>query len=217
MRVAMVHMSKDDTTCPNMLTERAHPGKRLYGIGIDDACSEVFFNTDVRFDQVCGKIIAFQFGTPDSFGQHPVQAGRTIDENYVDGISLTYSSNPRKHIWSFAAALDEAGTYAYDNCPCTKIDMASSATPPPDFVGNDYFCDTGDKDKNLVYHLFSDDPLWDGTGCGPANTCCSLNNPPWFFKQLEYPTISDIEMRVCINEGRVNEDIRIKQIEIYIR
>lgn len=27
--------------------------------------------------------------------------------------------------------------------------------------------------------LFSDDPFWDGDGCGTVSACCKLNNPIW--------------------------------------
>ena len=83
----------------------------------------------------------------------------------------------------------------------------------------DYFCDTG-------LETFSDgdppgfvgaDPLWDGAGCEPPNTCCSFNTPPWFYKQLPQPTTDDIEMRVCRNEDASHEDIAIEMIEIYVQ
>ena len=48
--------------------------------------------------------------------------------------------------------------------------------------------------KNFFYEC---DSLWDGAGCGPLNTCCTFNNPPWFYKELPEPTTDDIEMRVC--------------------
>ncbi len=57
------------------------------------------------------------------------------------------------------------------------------------------------------YIFHGDDPLWDGTGCGPLNTCCTFNNPPWFYKELPEPTTDDIEMRVCNDQGSTNEDI----------
>ena len=53
---------------------------------------------------------SYQFGSPDSFCLQP-PSRKTIDESYLDGVSLTYSINPGKHIWSFAAAVDEVGTY----------------------------------------------------------------------------------------------------------
>ncbi len=50
--------------------------------------------------QVCGKILAYQYNTPDAYS-------RSGDSNYVDGVSLTHSSPPRQHIWTFVAAWSE--------------------------------------------------------------------------------------------------------------
>ena len=163
---------------------------------------------------MCGKIKAYQIGSTDAFGINP----DNIESYYVDGVSLTHG-RPRQHIWTFASALDEStSSYSYPQakCPCTNINTSNSATPPPAFVGNDYFCDTGSSDSftNIFY---SDDPLWDGTGCGPYNTCCSFNNPPWFYKQLPQPTTDDIEMRVCRSDSGSREDISIEAFDIYIR
>ena len=58
---------------------------------------------------------------------------------------------------------------------------------------------------------------WDGEGCGQFNTCCSWNTPPWFMKQLPSPTSDDIEMRLCSDQNRVNEDITVESLEIYIQ
>ena len=52
-----------------------------------------------------------------------------------------------------------------------SLSIENSATPPPAFMENDYFCDTGSNDHwNL-----NDDPMGDGAGCGPLNTCCSFS------------------------------------------
>ncbi len=59
----------------------------------------------------------------------------------------------------------------------------------------------------------SADPLWDGAGCGPLSSCCSFNNPPWFYKQLA--TDDNIEMRVCTTE--ICEDIAVEMVDIYVR
>ena len=221
MRVAELDMRNSSNQCPSGLRERVLSGQRLCGMSIDGGgCSHVFISVNnIKYSQVCGKIIAYQFGGADSFGLYPASmvGTKTIDEGYLDGVSLTYSRNPRKHIWSFAAANDEVGTLNFANCPCINVGLAARSTPPPDFVGNDYFCDTGSGEGVRINHLFSADPLWDGAGCGPANFCCSLNNPPWFFKQLQSPTSEDIEMRVCGNEDRCNEDVRIEQIEFYVQ
>ena len=83
-------------------------------------------------------------------------------------------------------------------------------------MGNDYFCDTGSSDNDAIC-FYGDNPLWDGAGCGPQSTCCSFNNPPWFYKQLQRPTTDGIEMRVCRNEAATNEDIAIEAVDIYIQ
>ena len=83
-------------------------------------------------------------------------------------------------------------------------------------MGNDYFCDTASEER--WQHIFyGDDPLWDGTGCGPLNTCCSFNTPPWFYKQLPQPTTDDIEMRVCGDLPDIDEDIAIEIVEVYVQ
>ena len=111
-----------------------------------------------------------------------------------------------------AASLDEVGTTHSANCPCTNINQARNASTPPAFVGNDYFCDTASQGqwRNIMY---GSDPLWDGAGCGPLNTCCTFNNPPWFYKELPEPTTDDIEMRACIDSWSNDEDIAIEKIE----
>ena len=116
---------------------------------------------------MCGRITAYQVGTTDSF-LHRKLGG--LDGIYVDGISLTHG-NPRQHIWTFASALDEVGTITDRNCPF--IDNSSSvASSPPAFVGGDFFCDTGSEEHVVDSYFYGNDPLWDGAGCGPLNTCC---------------------------------------------
>ena len=80
---------------------------------------------------MCGKIIAYQVGSPNTFGDY--YGNPTID-SYIDGVSLTHGQ-PRQHIWSFAAGLDEVGSFPQLNCPCTN---SGTAVLPP-FVGDDYF------------------------------------------------------------------------------
>ncbi len=65
--------------------------------------------------------------------------------------------------------------------------------------------------------FYSDDPLWDGQGCGGTSTCCEFNHPPWFCKQLPQPTTDDIELRICGNESIGNEDTPIEIVDMYVR
>ena len=219
MQVAKLDMTNSSHQCPPGTRLRTGLPKRLCGINFDGpGCSSTTFDVHgVRYRQVCGKIIAYQDASPDAFR---LTNTHSIDNNYVDGISLTHGINPRKHIWTFVAALDEVGTHPFHNCPCTNISQAASASQPPSFVGSDYFCDTG-SEQQWSFTFYPDNPLWDGAGCGPANTCCSLNNPPWFLKQLPFTTADDIEMRMCrdhpLSSGRIDEDTPIEMLEFYIQ
>ena len=49
------------------------------------------------------------------------------------------------------------------------------------------------------------------------NACCAFNNPPWFMKELSSSTTDDIEMRLCADSGRNDEDITVELIELYVR
>ena len=133
-----------------------------------------------------------------------------IDSYYVDGISITYSSNPRQHIWTYAAGEDdfEAGS---DDCPCNK----GSSVVVPDFVGNDYYCESGPGQSGILY---VEDILWDGQQCnGIESTCCTNPNMPWFLKTLNEETNDDIELRDCSNIPPTSEETPLDIIEIYIK
>ena len=196
MRVTKINMTNSSHTCPEGLKLLSTP-KRLCAMNIDGGgCSSATFDLHgIRYTHVCGKIIGYQQKTPDAFGQYYGNRGLTIDDNYVDGISLTHGRNPRKHIWTFVVAVHEVITGGRKLiCPCTNIHNPVSIPIPP-YVGSDYFCDTAS--ENYVQWIFyPEDPLWDGQGCGRLNTCCSFNNPPWFMKELPSPTRDDIDMRL---------------------
>ena len=215
-RVAELDMTNSSQQCPSALRQRNDNNIRTCGTGPGGDCSSLTFPTDsLSYSKVCGKIRAYQVRSTDGFGP-PGRRSSDINGNYVDGVSLTHGS-PRQHIWTFAAAQDESGQFSSKNCPCINRDLASSATRPPDFVMDDYFCDTAADSFNFSIIFHDDDPLWDGAGCGPLNDCCSFNNPPWFYKQLPQPTTDNIEMRVCRDQGTGDEDVAIEMIEIYVQ
>ena len=217
-RVAYLDVTNSSHQCPSGFRMGNYSNKRTCVRDSDPAgCSSVNFSSaTLEYSRVCGKIIAYQFGAPDAFGDSGRGSDPTIDTYYMDGVSLTHGS-PRHHIWTFAAGLDEVGTRPDFNCPCTNTELANQASQPPAFVGGDYFCDTGSREQWTYNRLYSEDPLWDGAGCGLLNTCCSFNNPPWFYKQLPQPTTDNIEMRVCRDYFADHEDIAIETVEIYVQ
>jgi len=160
-------------------------------------------------------VIGYGYYNVDGFGQY---AGpQTIEGPYVDGVSLTHGSpGARQHIWSFAAGLLETRNPIYPtySCPCL-------GGTTPSFVGNDYFCESGNPGPTWTNILYASDPLWDGQGCG-SPPCCELSSPPgvtapWFCKQLPQATTDDIEVRICGDEGASAEDAPVELIELYIR
>ena len=208
MRVAELDMTNSSHKCPSGLMER-NDSLNIHTCVRNRAsagCSPVELSTaNIQYSTVCGRIKAYQVGRPNQF-----RSGmEVIDSHYVDGVSLTHGSR-RQHIWTFAAARDEDQTC---NCSGTEGDV------PPAFVGQDYFCEAGSIHQvNAIEGiLLSDDPLWDGAGCKAGNTCCSFNNPPWFYKQLPSSANDNIEMRVCRNSNNESEDVAIEIVEVYIQ
>ena len=195
MRVAHLDMTNRSNLCPRGLKQRTDSHVRTCAPQSDSAtCSSVVHpSSGIPYSKVCGKINAYHVDSMDGFYRIDASA-TTIDSNYVDGVSLTHGRAHREHIWTFASR---------HGCPCGT---------PPAFVNNDYFCDGARLFAGIDLHNL----LWDGEDCG-IYTCCTLNNPPWFHKQLPRPTTDDIEMRVCRDSDRGDEDLAIEVIEIYVQ
>ena len=209
-RVVYLNMTDPNTNCPSgwnhtEYSNRIYCGRSSSG----QSCDSVFFPVyGGDYTRVCGAIRAYQFDYTEAFEDFNRGSVTTIDDVYVDGVSLTHGT-PRQHIWTFAAGLVEYQDID-DACPCdVNIDIAI-----PTFVGNDYFCESG-VNSGLPDGFQPDDPLWDGQGCTSTSACCSLNNPPYFTKQLSRPTTDDIEARICQQDE--DGDTPIELIELYVQ
>ena len=212
MRIANVDMSNSDSQCPPGLVYNVIEGRRLCRRqSLASGCSSTTFSAQgVEYRKVCGKVIGYQYNQPYGFG--PARFTSGISQTYVDGVSITNGS-PRQHVWTFAAARSEI-THDRFMCPCLHPSHSFTGVIP-NFVGNDYYCETGSRTRAQRRYYF-DDPLWDGEGCEGENECCNRGGP-WFCKQLPQPTQDDIEMRVCTNSARLEEDVVLEQIELYIQ
>ena len=218
-RVANLDMTDPNQQCPDgfRLVNRTTAPQRTCGRpdNFTGCLSTTFPVHGIEYSQVCGRVIGYQDQTPDAFAPYWGNSALTIDDSYVDGISLTHGQLPRQHIWTFAAAVDEFRAQNWV-CPCTRPDLTYTGAVPP-FIGQDYFCETGSRNAVSLNIFYSDDPLWNGQGCGGTSTCCSFNNPPWFCKQLPQPTTDDIELRLCGDFNNMDEDTPIEIVEIYIK
>ena len=220
MRVANVNMSDPitDPECPGNefeLVEDVVRVCRRSSVNDLGGCDSTSFPLySVIYGNVCGRVIGYQYGTGDAF-QDGITYDLNIDLPYVDGVSLTYGS-PRNHIWSFASYTSEF----FSGCPCS----VGSTDTTPAFVGENYFCESGAKistvDPPVFTTLYSDDALWDGEDCGQVlqsieGPCC--DGAPWFYRNLDSLTNDDIELRLCSNAHRLDEEVSFQIVELYVQ
>ena len=206
-RVAYVNMTNPQQNCPPEWRE--YTSNNVRGCGRAATCSGTTFTTGLQYNKVCGRVIAYQVSSTDAFRPR----ANTIDNNYVDGVSVTHG-NPRNHIWTFAGEVSHDNSDIY-NCPCSD---SPNASPPPSFVGNNYFCESANTDHIFRNnHLYTNDKLWDGEQCRHEGTCCTDKSPPWFTVDLPTSTSDDIEVRICGDESLQNENTPIELLEIYIQ
>ena len=217
MQVANFDVDNQPHSCPSGLRLLTDIKRRCVIPSDGPGCASIMFNIHgIPYQRVCGKVIGYQEGTTDAFAIY--FGSHSIDGDYVDGVSLTHGYNPRHHIWTFASAADESDHHpsSVSFCPCTN--NQTTTVQVPTFIDNNYFCDTGSEPFREHSRLYHEDPLWDGAGCGGSSTCCSFNNPPWFMRDLSPPcTTDDIELRVCRDEIRSNEDVVLKSVELYVQ
>ena len=214
----VVHLNMNDSMqqCPSNWMDRSTP-VRTCGRPTNTGAScpgEYFSTKSLQYSKVCGRAIGYQDGSTDSFNR---SSPRSIDEPYVDGISVTHGI-PRTHIWTFSAGATESRFFFYTtDCPCA-YPGGNYGTAAPNFVGDNYFCESGNPGIGLRSGgiVFEDDPVWDGEQC--EGECCSNGKSPhWFSVTLPNPTSDDIEVRICGDEGTHNEDTPIQLLEIYIQ
>ena len=215
-RVAYLNMSDSSQQCPSVWREITTPhrvcGRRSSAFS-PGSCEGLTYTTgSEQYDNVCGRIIGYQSG-PSSAFYH--SSGRSIDNIYVEGVSVTHGS-PRQHIWTFAAGVHEQASFTSELCPCENGSTGGSRVPS--FVGGNYFCETG-RTSGYRHGVFypDGDALWDGQGCGPTSSCCTFNSPPWFNVQLPSLTTDDIEVRICSNHGTTVDDTPIQLLELYVK
>ena len=194
-RLAYLDMSDSTQKCPAGFRQYELNGVRACGRPTNDggSCQSVLFPSNgVSYSQVCGKVIGYQVGSPDGTSIHQV-----IDSPYVDGVSITHGS-PRKHVWTLMSGIYESLSYN-----------------PPSFVGNDFFCESGNPTNQWTIKLYTDDPLWDGEDCSNENVHCCKG--PWFNKVVGTATTDYIELRVCSDQGTIDEDGSVSHYEIYVK
>uniref|UniRef100_A0A1X7SW39 Fibrinogen C-terminal domain-containing protein n=1 Tax=Amphimedon queenslandica TaxID=400682 RepID=A0A1X7SW39_AMPQE len=220
-RLAYLDMTDATENCPS--------GFRLYQSGGVRACGRAtssggscvsvqFPSNGISYSQVCGRVVGYQYGTPDAADPRPII--NDINSHYIDGVSITRGS-PRQHVWTLMAGLNEGGLHYNDgrfNCPCSQGSTQNSTLQS--FIGNDYFCESGNPATDGTHQsiLYASDPLWDRKGCGSLEgDCCAAPGLPWFNKVLGTNTTDYLELRVCSSQGSSDEDVPVSFYELYVK
>ena len=211
-RVAKFDTSQGDP-CPSewtLITTPEPNAKNVCRSGNANECHSTIFDTyDISFYKICGQVRGYQKGNTNAFDS----SVESIDDHYVDGVSITLGS-PRKHVWTYAAGISDSGSSSTGNyCPCADI----VGPAPPSFVSDHYYCEsgnTGDIDPDIYY---TTDPLWDGFNCSISANCCAHADMPWFSRHFTVAQETYIETRICRNEGFSNEGTLVESMELYIQ
>ena len=205
-KVAVYRDFRDpNTPCPDeweqtMYDERPHTcGKRTAGQGCDFT---IFTETeDLEYSKVCGRIKAYQVGTPDASSSR---------------LHMHFGSFPvRNVIWAFTAGTTQSqvnSSLADNRCPCDGGDAYSSV------FDDIHFCESLIKDDTpgakFNNHFFSNNVLWDDVGCSSSGDCCSKFVGPYFIRHLQFTVTDPIGVHICTND---RSNFAIELIEIYVQ
>lgn len=121
-QMAELDMKDSSQNCPPEWQQYNFSGIRTCGRPRSNtsSCTPKAYIPSFQYSRVCGRVIGYQFGSPDGFScPH-----KELTNVYLDGVSITYGSQYQtKHIWSYVAGVSEDGyqlpLHAVDNCPCS--------------------------------------------------------------------------------------------------
>ena len=170
-----------------------------------DSCASVTISVGGQsYTQVRGKVAAYAYNTPDAF-RRLGGAGSGINDPYVDGISITYGS-PRNHVWTYAAA---GGSLSGYTCP----EIGDPITKQPAFVGQNFICVVAPTLVAIGPDKLFDVPLFTTLG----NCVGDCPDDLAFCVTLDEPTSDDLELRICTDQSKTDEDIFLKSYDFYIQ
>ena len=220
-RLAYLDMSDATENCPSGFRLYQSGGVRACGRATSNvgSCISVQFPSNgISYSQVCGRVVGYQWGSTDAAATVGGASHSDINSYYIDGVSITRGS-PRQHVWTLMAGLYDNLNDAHNNCPCSQGSTQNSTLQS--FIGNDYFCESGNPSTSYVATptLYASDPLWDGKGCGSfeGNCCTSRPSLPWFNKVLNTTTTDYLELRVCGDEVTNDENVPVSFYELYVK
>ena len=215
-RVGILDFTDPATSCPTDFTLDTTDGKRFCRRDtMPSSCKSIPFVVAFgpSYSKVCGRVLGYAYTTVDGFALRPDNVA--LDDNYVDGVSITHGSPPRSHVWTFVAGNNEYSNSRF-SCPCNTESVWGAQTYfVPSYVGLNYTCESASSSPGSWKTA---DVLWDGQQCnGREGPCCANPSLPWFKTDLPAPTTDDLEVRVCVDEYTHNEDVGVELIELYVK
>ena len=195
-------MSNQSQSCPNGWILSTSPYRACTGI-VNSYVSTYVQSGGQGYNEVCGMLAGVGVGLADGFFRHSSDNMQSIEQNYMDGVSITYGpAGSRQHICSWSLALGHTR-----RSPCDTHNSNYQQPFPPSVVGNNYYCSRVPINLNT--------PVWQGVNCSVDNPCCSHNNPPIFKAQLAATTTQTIELRICNDATTTDERFYLTFGEIY--
>ena len=227
MRIADLDTSRGDS-CPSGWGSITNPLAACRSANDNAGCFSTSFSVNgVSYHKVCGQARGYQVESTDAFGGPRHVRGSSefkyikgIDDAYVDGLSITIGS-PRKHVWTFASGNNDNNTASVDvnlssdefACPCAAIPGLS----PFAFVHDNYYCESGSDGGGHVDNIYMSDALWDGSQCdGAGDNCCAEAGQPWFYRKFPFAYQSNVEARICADEGYNNEGVLVDRLQLFV-
>ena len=203
-RLAYLDMTDSTQNCPSGFRLYQSGGVRACGKSYGGCVSVKFPSNGISYSQICGRVTGYQYSHTDTLNYYS-----NINSYYVEGVSITRGS-PRQHVWTLMAGLNQVSS---NSCPCN----IGSTLSVQSFIGNNYFCESGNPYSSTPSILYTSDPLWDGQGCSYYESpCCNVPGIPWFHRDYGSTTTTDyIELRVCTSVS--GEDSPVSYYEIYVK
>ena len=174
MRIAYLNMSDSTEECPAGFKQYQSGGVRACGRqSSSSGCQSVKFSSYYNYSQVCGRVVGYQYTSPDSVNKVYGTGHNDINSHYVDGVNLTRGS-PCQHIWRFMCGLMASNLYldgGKSNCPCSQGSNYKGSKKGPSYVycHMEELCSSGGGWTRIVYLDMSDST----PNCPP--NCCGLD------------------------------------------
>ena len=179
----------DVNNCPHGLRHEITSSVRTCVVIEDNAgCTEITYPVyNIQYIQVTGQIRGYQVKSLDGFNSHNTSIPRR--QVFTD-LNTNYLDG---------VSISTNGQHIWSfaaGCNCRNTNNK------PTIIGQDYTCDGVANSIDYV------GIVWTSQQCG--------RNSNWFYKVMS-PTTTDIKVRICRDENRINEDLALKKLELYIQ